>query len=66
MKSRNRTWLQEVIISEEIIGKGIDEDPVRRLVVVRDKNGNIIAENDPCEKDSIEPPEFDLVGGIGG
>ena len=42
--------IEEVIIIKELIGKGIEEDPYREIIVVYAKDGSFIAEKDPMEE----------------
>jgi hypothetical protein len=58
MKSRRNAYVKEVIISEETIGRGEDGSPVRTLIVVRDKDGKVIAEHDPLTENLQESNEM--------
>jgi len=43
--------LEEVIITElDKKGRGIEGDPVRRILQIWSKEGKLIMEYDPCEK----------------
>lgn len=50
MKSKKSAYCEEVIIYEELIGRGTEQDPYRNLIVVRNKNGQFIAERDPYDE----------------
>lgn len=53
MKSIRKAEVRELIVTEECIGKGIPEDPMRVLTVVRDKNGDFVAEYDPSQLEGL-------------
>lgn len=50
IKSSREARIEEVIIYTESIGEGKQGDPYRQLLVVRDKNGEFIAERDKWEE----------------
>ena len=50
MRSSRKVYCEEVIIYEEVIGKGIEGNPMRILTVVRRKDGSFIAECDPMHE----------------
>jgi len=51
MKSMREAHCEEVIIYEELIGEGTVEDPSRLLIVIRKKDGTLIAERDTMQDD---------------
>ena len=48
--------LVEVIETEIVRGKGIDTDPCRAVVQYWSKDGELLAERDPCRDGSWKPP----------
>jgi hypothetical protein len=53
-------YLQEVIITDNTTrGKGVEGDPVRRILQVYAKDGTLIMENDPYKnKTTIHEPSI--------
>lgn len=49
--SRCKAWTEEVIIHEEPRGRGVEPDPHRIAIVVKKKNGDLIAVFDPWESE---------------
>ena len=45
-----------VIVTESLRGEGTQEDPCRTVTQYWDFDGNLLAENDPCEKEKEQFP----------
>ena len=50
--------VQKVIISEKLIGKGVEGDPCRKLIYINDLDGKYIAHNDPYGSESNDDEIF--------
>ena len=52
--------VQKVIISEKLVGKGVDDDPCRKLVYIHDLDGNYIAHNDPYDLKDLKSNDDEI------